>query len=53
MPACATSVTHERWSDGSSRNHGSWSSMRATLCVASRPVACSMRRIVSSPIVAA
>ena len=29
------------------RNHGSSSSIRATACVASRPAACSMRRIVS------
>lgn len=46
-PAWATSMTQERWSAGSSRNHGSVSSIRATLAVARPPAARSMRRSVA------
>src|SRR4051812_36692765 len=48
MPLCATSMTHERWSAGMARNHGSCSSMRATAWVASAPDARSSRRSVAS-----
>ncbi|WP_425281242.1 hypothetical protein [Salinispora arenicola] len=47
-PACATSMTQERWSAGSSRNQGSVSSIRATLAVASAPAARSIRRSVAA-----
>lgn len=48
MPAWATRVTHERWSAGIERNHGSSSSMRDTLWVASAPEARSSRRNVAA-----
>ena len=44
MPACATSITHDRWSAGIDRNHGNSSSIRAVLLFARLPAARSSRR---------
>ena len=45
MPAWATSVTQERWSAGSSRNHGSSRPCARRSAWRAAPAACSMRRI--------
>jgi hypothetical protein len=49
MPACATSPTQLRCSAGISRNHGSDSSIRWVVIVASAPVARSTRCTVAAP----